>query len=100
MPGCVTQNFIPYHVRIIKEHKESFIMCNWEYLVLNRAGERWSDDSYNGRNSTEKLTELGGAGWELVSVCYDGSSYNFYLKKSFPKAKTSSRKSKAKSAEE
>lgn len=75
-------------------------MGNWEYLVLNRAGGRWSDDPYDGRSSTEKLTELGGAGWELVSVCYDGSGYNFYLKKPFPKAKASSRKSKAKSAEE
>ena len=68
-------------------------MQNWEYLVLNRAGGRWSDDPYDGRSATEKLTELGGAGWELVSVCYDGSGYNFYLKKPLPKPKAS-RKSK------
>lgn len=70
-------------------------MQNWEYLVLNRAGGRWSDDKFDGRGATEKLTELGMNGWELVSVCYDGSAYNFYFKKAIPKAKAPAKKSKA-----
>jgi hypothetical protein len=56
-------------------------MQNWEYLVLNRVGGVWSDDRYDGRNPSEKLTHLGREGWELVSVCYDGGGYNFYLKR-------------------
>ena len=62
-------------------------MQNWEYLVLSRAGGRWSDDQFDGRGPAEKMTELGNNGWELVSVCYDGSAYNFYLKKPLPKVK-------------
>ena len=68
-------------------------MQNWEYLVLNRSGGRWADDHFDGRNATDKLTELGNQGWALVSVCYDRLGYNFYLKKPLPKPKAS-RKSK------
>ena len=71
-------------------------MQTWEYLVLSRAGGRWSDDQFDGRGATEKLTDLGNTGWELVSVCYDGGGYNFYLKKAIPIAKTSAKKNKAK----
>lgn len=56
-------------------------MNNWEYLVLNRQGGMWSDDRTDGRQPTEKLTGLGKEGWELVSVAYDGSGYNFYFKR-------------------
>ncbi|NJC97361.1 MAG: hypothetical protein C3F07_10015 [Anaerolineales bacterium] len=72
-------------------------MQTWEYLALNRAGGRWSDDQYDGRSSSDKLSDLGAEGWELVSVCYDGSGYNFYLKRPIPKPKAP-RKSKAKQA--
>jgi hypothetical protein len=85
---------------IIRQQKESFVMQNWEYLVLNRAGGRWSDDPYDGRGASDKLTGLGGEGWELVSVCHDGSGYRFYLKKPLPKAKAPSRKSRAKPSAE
>ncbi len=56
-------------------------MQNWEYLVFSRVGGMWSDDRFDGRTPTEKLTDLGRDGWELVSVCYDGGGYNFYLKR-------------------
>jgi len=71
-------------------------MQNWEYLALNRVGGRWSDDQYDGRMPTEKLTDLGKAGWELVSAFYDGSGYNFYLKRPFGEVKSPAKKSKAK----
>jgi hypothetical protein len=45
---------------------------------------------------TEKLTDLGKAGWELVSAFYDGSGYNFYLKRPFGEVKSPAKKSKAK----
>ena len=71
-------------------------MQNWEYLVLVRAGGRWSDDQFDGRGVSDKLTGLGKDGWELVSVCYDGSAYNFYLKKQIPVVKGSAKKAKVK----
>ncbi len=72
-------------------------MQTWEYLVLSRTGGRWSDDQFDGRNPSDKLTDLGLSGWELVSVLYDGSGYNFYLKKPVAAAgKTSTKKAKAK----
>jgi hypothetical protein len=71
-------------------------MQTWEYLALTRAGGRWSDDHFDGRAPSEKLTDLGKDGWELVSVCYDGSGYNFYLKKVVGDAKASAKKSKVK----
>jgi len=71
-------------------------MESWEYLVLVRSGGRWSDDHFDGRGPAERLTDLGRDGWELVSVCYDGSGYNFYLKKPVPKAAKRSTSKKAK----
>ena len=56
-------------------------MQKWEYLVFSRTGGRWSDDQFDGRGPSDKLTDLGADGWELVSVLYDGSGYNFYSKK-------------------
>lgn len=72
-------------------------MTKWEHLALNRAGGNWSDDRYDGRSPSDKLTDLGREGWELASVCYDGSGYNFYLKRPVTeKAKVSAKKSTAK----
>ena len=74
-------------------------MTKWEYLTFSRVGGSWSDDRYDGRAPTEKLTDLGRDGWELLSVCYDGSGYNFYLKRPITeKAKTAAKKSTAKKA--
>lgn len=56
-------------------------MQKWEYLVFGRVGGNWTDDRFDGRSPTEKLTDLGRQGWELVSVCYNSSGYNFYLKR-------------------
>ena len=71
-------------------------MQGWEYLALYRVGGAWSDDRYDGRSATEKLTDLGQEGWELVSVCYDSGGYNFYLKRPLPrKSKTAGKKSAA-----
>ena len=56
-------------------------MQKWEYLTMYRAAGAWSDDRYDGRSPSERLTDLGNGGWELVSVCYDGGGYNFYLKR-------------------
>ena len=70
---------------------------NWEYLIFSRAAGVWSDDRYDGRSPSEKLTGVGKEGWELVSVCYDGSGYNFYLKRPAQvKKRASAKKSVAK----
>jgi len=73
-------------------------MQNWDYLVLVRSGGRWTDDRFDGRDPAGKLSDLGKDGWELVSVCYDGSGYNFYLKKTIPSEtkRSSMKKSKVK----
>lgn len=74
-------------------------MQNWEYLALNRFGGKWSDDQFDGRGPTDKLTEFGAEGWELVTVSYDGSAYHFYLKRPLPKKptrKTSGKMAKSK----
>jgi hypothetical protein len=71
-------------------------MSKWEYLAFARTGGSWSDDRFDGRTAQEKLTDLGRDGWELVSVAYDGSGYNFYLKRAITeKAKASSTKTKS-----
>jgi hypothetical protein len=75
-------------------------MQKWEYLTLSRVGGAWTEDRFDGRTASEKLTDLGTEGWELVSVCYDGAGYNFYLKRPVGgKTKGSTRKSVAKSAD-
>ena len=56
-------------------------MQKWEYLVLGRVGGIWSDDRYDGRSPSDKLTDLGKESWELVSVCYDTGGFNFYFKR-------------------
>jgi len=81
-------------------------MQKWEYLAFARVGGTWTDDKYDGRNPQEKLSDYGVEGWELVSVCYDSSGYNYYLKrpvvakkkavtkKAKPKTKSKSTKNK------
>lgn len=72
-------------------------MQKWEYLAFSRIGGAWSDERFDGRSVAEKLTDLGREGWELVSVCYDSSGYNFYLKKAVAeKTKAAAKKSAAK----
>ena len=72
-------------------------MQTWEYLVVSRVGGAWTDDRLDGRSPTDKLTVLGRDNWELVSVCYDGSGYNFYLKRLVGEpVKAPAKKSKAK----
>lgn len=72
-------------------------MQSWEYLVLSRVGGAWTDDRADGRSQADKLTALGNDNWELVSVCYDGSGYNFYLKRLVGgQVKAPAKKSKAK----
>jgi len=56
-------------------------MAKWEYLNFARVAGSWSDDRYDGRSPQEKLTDFGKDGWELVSVCYDNSGYNYFLKR-------------------
>jgi hypothetical protein len=81
-------------------------MQKWEYLAFARVGGAWTDDKYDGRSPQEKLSDNGKEGWELVSVCYDSSGYNYYFKrpvvakkkaaakKAKPKAKSKSTKNK------
>jgi len=74
-------------------------MTKWEYLTFARMYGAWSDDKFDGRTPQEKLTDIGKDGWELISVCYDGSGYHFYLKRAVEaKRTTTTRKSKAKTA--
>ena len=70
-------------------------MQNWEYIAFTRNGGRWSDDQFDGRTPADKLTDLGKVGWELVSVFYDGSGFNFYLKRPVGEVKAT-KKGKAK----
>ena len=73
-------------------------MQKWEYLSFARVGGSWSDDKYDGRTPQEKLSEFGKEGWELVSVCYDSSGYNYYFKRPLAtKKKTATIKAKPKS---
>jgi hypothetical protein len=69
-------------------------MQKWDYLAFARVAGTWSDDRYDGRTVQERLSDFGKEGWELVSVCYDSSGYNYYLKR--PVA--TRRKSRAKTA--
>ena len=72
-------------------------MAKWEYLNFSRVGGAWTDDRYDGRSPQEKLTDFGKDGWELVSVCYDNSGYNYFLKREVKaKKKAAAKKSKAK----
>ena len=59
-------------------------MTKWEYLAFARVAGTWRDDKYDGRSVQEKLSDLGMEGWELISVCYDSSGYNYYLKRPLP----------------
>ena len=70
----------------------------WEYSVFSRSAGVWSDDRYDGRSPKEKLNDFGKEGWELVSVCYDNSGYNFYMKRLVPEKKRASRASTKKAA--
>ena len=71
-------------------------MQKWEYLSFARVAGAWTDDKYDGRSVQEKLSDCGLEGWELISVCYDSSGYNFYLKRPFAARKTTTiRKPKA-----
>lgn len=56
-------------------------MTKWEYLAFARIAGSWTDDKYDGRSVQQKLSDYGTDGWELVSVCYDTSGYNFYFKR-------------------
>lgn len=56
-------------------------MTKWEYLAFARVAGTWTDDKYDGRSPQQKLSDYGLEGWELVSVCYDSSGYNYYLKR-------------------
>lgn len=70
-------------------------MQKWEYLSVARVAGSWTDDKYDGRTPSEKLTDFGKDGWELVSVCYDNSGYNYYLKRPVEaKKKTTAKKPK------
>lgn len=71
-------------------------MTKWEYLAFARIAGSWSDDKYDGRSPQQKLSDYGAEGWELVSVLYDSSGYNFYLKRPLAaRKKTSAAKAKA-----
>lgn len=71
-------------------------MTKWEYLAFARVAGNWTDDKYDGRTPQEKLSDFGQEGWELVSVCYDSSGYNYYLKRPVATRKRSStRKTKS-----
>ena len=56
-------------------------MTKWEYLAFARVAGSWIDEKYDGRSTQQKLSDFGQEGRELVSVCYDSSGYNFYLKR-------------------
>jgi hypothetical protein len=62
-------------------------VTKWEYLAFARIAGSWSDDKYDGRSVQQKLSDFGLDGWELVSVCYDSSGYNFYLKRQMAASK-------------
>ena len=70
-------------------------MQKWEYLSFARIAGSWTDDKYDGRSVQEKLSDCGLEGWELVSVCYDSSGYNFYLKRPLAARKATTKKPKS-----
>ena len=70
-------------------------MAKWEYLAFVRAAGAWSNDKYDGRSQQEKLSDLGKEAWELVSVCYDSSGYNFYLKRPLATRRAATKKTKS-----
>lgn len=70
-------------------------MQKWEYLSFARVAGSWVDDKYDGRSVQEKLSDCGLEGWELISVCYDSSGYNFYLKRPLAARKTTAKKPKS-----
>jgi hypothetical protein len=72
-------------------------MQKWEYLSFARVAGSWTDDKYDGRSTQEKLSDYGLEGWELISVCYDSSGYNFYFKRPLAARKATTTK-KPKSA--
>jgi hypothetical protein len=67
-------------------------MQKWEYLSFARVAGSWTDDKYDGRSTQEKLSDYGLEGWELISVCYDSSGYNFYCKRPLAPRKTTATK--------
>lgn len=70
-------------------------MQKWEYLAFARVGGAWTDDRYDGRNVQDKLSDFGKEGWELISVVYDSSGYNYFLKRPIEtKKKTTAKKEK------
>ena len=72
-------------------------MQKWEYLAFARVAGAWTDNKFDGRSPQEKLSDFGNEGWELVSVCYDSSGYNYYLKRPVAaKKKTTTKKTKPK----
>lgn len=71
-------------------------MTKWEYLAFARVAGTWTDDKYDGRSPQQRLSDHGLEGWELVSVCYDSSGYNYYLKRPLStSAKTVAKKPKS-----
>lgn len=70
-------------------------MQKWEYLAFTRVAGSWSDDRYDGRTVQERLSDYGNEGWELISVVYDTSGYNYYLKRPVAtRRRTSTKKAK------
>jgi hypothetical protein len=78
-------------------------MTKWEYLTFARIAGSWTDDKFDGRTPQQKLSDYGMEGWELVSVFYDTSGYNFYLKRPVTarkKAQTEKSKSTARATKQ
>ena len=71
-------------------------MQKWEYISFARVGGSWTDDRYDGRSVQDKLSDFGKEGWELVSVVYDSSGYNYFLKRLIePRKRTTTTKAKS-----
>ena len=71
-------------------------MQKWEYISCARYAGQWTDDKFDGRTVQEKLSDFGKEGWELVSVVYDSSGYNYYLKRPLAtRRRTSTKKAKS-----
>lgn len=71
-------------------------MQKWEYISFARYAGQWTDDKFDGRTVQEKLSDFGKEGWELVSVVYDSSGYNYYLKRPVAtRRRTSTKKPKS-----
>lgn len=72
-------------------------MQNWEYRSFARVAGSWTDDKYDGRSPQDKLSDFGMDGWELVTVVYDSSAYNYFLKRPLEtKKKTTAKKTNPK----